>query len=152
MRDVLKLPRFGAAPRSKVAGPPAIDPVPPDATVLLLVEDEPAVRNLFSMALRREGYYVAEAQHGEEALAIAAQLPRIDLVVTDIVMPVMKGPEMARRLRAQHPDLKFVFVSGYLVSDDLGPNSHMLAKPFMRNDLVRKVIDIVGPPKQPASV
>lgn len=148
---MLKLPRFGAAPRPKKEGLPPIDPVPPDATVLLLVEDEPAVRNLFTMALRREGYYVAEAQHGEEALAVAAQLPHIDLVVTDIVMPVMKGPEMARRLRAQHPDLKFVFVSGYLVSDDLGPNSHMLAKPFMRHDLVNKVIEIVGRPKQPAT-
>lgn len=148
---MLKLPRFGAATRPKKEGLPPIEPVPPDATVLLLVEDEPAVRNLFTMALRREGYYVAEAQHGEEALAVAAQLSHIDLVVTDIVMPVMKGPEMARRLREQHPELKFVFVSGYLVSDDLGPNSHMLAKPFMRHDLVNKVIEIVGRPKQPAT-
>jgi len=120
--------------------------------VVLLVDDEPAVRNLFALALRREGYHVVEASNGVEALELATQLDHLDLVVTDIVMPVMKGPEFAMKLREARPDMKFVFVSGYLVSDDLGPNSTMLAKPFMRQDLVKKVFDVIGPANQPQTV
>jgi two-component system cell cycle sensor histidine kinase/response regulator CckA len=144
----MKFPRFGSSPATpKPDGPPVVGPIPPGATVVLLVDDEPAVRNLFAMALTREGYHVLEAGNGAEALEVAAQLDSIDLVVTDIVMPVMKGPELASRLRQRFPNLSFVFVSGYLVSDDLGPNSHMLAKPFVRQDLVKKVQDVIGPPK-----
>lgn len=69
----------------------------------------------------------------------------MDLVVTDVMMPVMRGPELAARMREQFPDLPFVFVSGYLVSDELGPNAHVLAKPFVRGDLVKLVQDIIGP-------
>jgi two-component system cell cycle sensor histidine kinase/response regulator CckA len=145
---MLKFPRFGAATATpKPDGGNTIGPIPPGATVVLLVDDEPAVRNLFALALTREGYHVIEAGNGAEALEVAKQLETIDLVVTDIVMPVMKGPELAMRLRERFPDLKFVFVSGYLVSDDLGPNSHMLAKPFVRQDLVKKVLEVVGPPR-----
>jgi len=144
----MKFPRFGHVPDSpKPDGPPVVGPIPPGATVVLLVDDEPAVRNLFALALSREGYHVLEAGNGAEALQVAAQLDAIDLVVTDIVMPVMKGPELAARLRERFPALPFVFVSGYLVSDDLGPNAHMLAKPFVRQDLVKKVLEAIGPPR-----
>lgn len=141
-------PRFGHTPSVPTPdGPPAVGPIPPGSTVVLLVDDEPAVRNLFALALRREGYHVIEAGNGAEALLAAAQLDAIDLVVTDIVMPVMKGPELAARLRERFPTLPFVFVSGYLVSDDLGPNAQMLAKPFVRQDLIKKVQDVIGPPR-----
>lgn len=145
----MKFPKFGASKPAPVAAPAPVDPGPPGATVILLVDDEPAVRNLFALALRREGYHVLEAGNGAEGLEIAAQLEHIDLVVTDVVMPVMKGPEFAAKLREQRPDTKFIFVSGYLVSDDLGANAHMLAKPFLRQDLVKKVYDVVGPPAVP---
>jgi two-component system cell cycle sensor histidine kinase/response regulator CckA len=149
----MKFPRFGSPkPTPDTPPPPVADPGPPGATVVLLVDDEPAVRNLFALALRREGYHVVEAGNGVEALELAKQLDHLDLVVTDIVMPVMKGPEFAMKLREARPDMKFVFVSGYLVSDDLGPNSSMLAKPFMRQDLVKKVFDVIGPAKQPQAV
>jgi two-component system cell cycle sensor histidine kinase/response regulator CckA len=141
---MLRFPKFGAS-KPVESAPPPVDPGPEGATVVLLVDDEQAVRNLFGLALRREGYHVVEAGDGVEALTIAEQLPRIDLVLTDVVMPVMKGPEMAQKLRERLPDMKFLFVSGYMVSDDLGPNSHMLAKPFMRQDLVKKVQDVIGP-------
>jgi two-component system, cell cycle sensor histidine kinase and response regulator CckA len=141
---MLRFPKFGASKHIESA-PAPIDPGPEGATVVLLVDDEQAVRNLFGLALRREGYHVVEAGDGVEALTIAEQLPRIDLVLTDVVMPVLKGPEMAQKLRERLPDMKFLFVSGYMVSDDLGPNSHMLAKPFMRQDLVQKVREIIGP-------
>ncbi len=143
---MLRFPKFGST-KPEPDAPPTVDAGPPGATVVLLVDDEPAVRNLFALALRREGYHVVEANDGVEALVIAERLPNIDLVVTDIVMPKMKGPEMAARLRERRPELQFVFVSGYVVSDDLGPNAHMLAKPFMRQDLIRKVFDVIGPPK-----
>lgn len=144
----MKFPLFGSSTTTpKPEDPPAVGPVPPGATVVLLVDDEPAVRHLFALSLSREGYHVVEAGNGAEALQIAAQLDAIDLVVTDIVMPVMKGPELAARLRERLPNLPFVFVSGYLVSDDLGPNAHMLAKPFVRQDLVKKVQDVIGPPR-----
>lgn len=148
---MLKFPKFGTS-KPEPAGPPPVDQGPPGATVVLLVDDEPAVRNLFGLALRREGYHVVEANNGLEALEVAKQLDHIDLVVTDIVMPAMKGPELAAKLRERLPDMKFVFVSGYLVSDDLGPNAHMLAKPFLRQDLVKKVFDVIGPPKQTQTV
>jgi two-component system cell cycle sensor histidine kinase/response regulator CckA len=144
----MKFPLFGSLTTTpKPEGSPAVGPIPPGATVVLLVDDEPAVRHLFALALSREGYHVVEAGNGAEALQVAAQLDAIDLVVTDIVMPVMKGPELAARLHERLPTLPVVFVSGYLVSDDLGPNAHMLAKPFVRQDLVKKVQDVIGPPR-----
>jgi two-component system cell cycle sensor histidine kinase/response regulator CckA len=148
----MKFPRFGSSkPAAEEPQVPVADPGPAGATVVLMVDDEPAVRNLFALALRREGYHVVEAGNGVEALELAKQLPTLDLVVSDIVMPVMKGPEFAAKLREGRPDMKFVFVSGYLVSDDLGPNSTMLAKPFMRQDLVKKVLDVIGPANQPTT-
>lgn len=146
----MKFPRFGSPKStSEEAVAPVVDSGPPGATVVLMVDDEPAVRNLFALALRREGYHVVEASNGIEALEMAKKLDTLHLVVSDIVMPVMKGPEFAAKLREVRPDMKFVFVSGYLVSDDLGPNSTMLAKPFMRQDLVNKVLDVIGPANQP---
>lgn len=143
----MKFPKFGSAKDTPAEAPPPVDPGPSGATVVLLVDDEPAVRNLFALALRREGYHVVEAGNGVEALDAAGQLPQLDLVVTDIVMPIMKGPEFANKLRETRPDMKFVFVSGYLLSDDLGANAYLLAKPFMRQDLVKKVFDVIGPPR-----
>lgn len=141
----MKFPRFGS-PKPAAVAAPLVDQGPPGATVVLLVDDEPAVRNLFALALRREGYHVLEAGNGVEALAVASHLHHLDLVVTDVVMPVMKGPEFAAKLRERLPDMKFIFVSAYLLTDDLGPNAYPLAKPFMRQALVKKVCDVVGPP------
>lgn len=122
-----------------------MEPVPADVAIILLVEDEPAVRGLFALSLRKDGYFVLEASNGAEALAVVEQAGRVDLVVTDVVMPVMKGTELASRLRETYPQLRFIFVSGYVIHDNLGPNSVLLQKPFVRQDLVRKVADILGP-------
>lgn len=144
----MKLPFFGHAEAKPVAMPPPMA-IPASATVVLMVDDEPAQRQLFAFALRREGYWVLEARNGAEALDVAAQAGRVDLVVSDVVMPVMKGPEMAERLRERFPNAQVLFVSGYLLNDELGPNAHVMQKPFVRKDLLQKVFDIVGPPKQP---
>lgn len=144
----MKLPFFGH-PSPESESPPTPQPVPRDATVVLMVDDEPAQRQLFAMALRREGYWVLEARNGKEALDIADQAGRVDLVISDVMMPIMKGPEMAERLRERFPDVRVLFVSGYL-NEDLGPNALMMQKPFVRKDLLKHVFDLVGSPKQAA--
>jgi two-component system cell cycle sensor histidine kinase/response regulator CckA len=135
-----------ANPTSKQEPPiPMIGPIPEGAAVVLLVEDEPAVRGLFAMCLRKDGYFVVEASNGSEALSVVEQVGRVDLVVTDVVMPVMKGTELAQRLREKFPSLRFIFVSGYVVHDELGPNAELLQKPFLKGDLLKRVVAILGP-------
>lgn len=81
---------------------------------ILLVEDEDAVRAFGSRALISRGYEVHEAISGVEALEVMEEYgDEIDLVVSDVVMPEMDGPTLLRELRKTHPDLKFIFVSGY---------------------------------------
>ncbi|HEX6864661.1 MAG TPA: PAS domain S-box protein, partial [Thermoanaerobaculia bacterium] len=81
---------------------------------VLLVEDESSVRELASRVLRSAGFTVTEASHGEEALERAQTLARIDLLLTDVVMPRMGGPDLAARLRPRWPGLRVVFMSGYV--------------------------------------
>src|SRR5688572_4951980 len=116
----------------------------PSTRTILLVEDEPAVKGLFSQALRREGYIVHEARNGVEALEVEKTIPHIDLLVTDVVMPYMKGPELARQLRAKQEDLKVIFVSGYVAPGDLGEHQALLQKPFVRQQLLDKVKEVLG--------
>ncbi|MEX2272631.1 MAG: response regulator [Vicinamibacterales bacterium] len=110
---------------------------------ILLVEDEPAVKGLFAQALRREGYTVHEARNGVEALEVEKTIPHVDLLVTDVVMPYMKGPELVRQLHETHPDLKVIFVSGYVAPGDLGPHQALLQKPFVRQLLLDKVKEVL---------
>lgn len=118
-----------------------------DATTkatILLVEDEPAVKGLFSQALRKDGYAVHEARNGVEALEVEKEIERLDVLVTDVVMPYMKGPELARQLRAKQPDLKIIFVSGYVAPGDLGEHHALLQKPFVRQQLLDKVEEVLA--------
>ena len=137
-----KLSQPAPKPESKM---PLVAPVPDGVPIVLLVEDEPAVRGLFAMCLRKDGYFVMEASNGAEALNIVEQTGRVDLVVTDVVMPIMKGTELAHRLREKFPTLRFIFVSGYVVHDELGPNAELLQKPFLKGDLLKRVVAILGP-------
>lgn len=111
---------------------------------ILLVEDEPAVKGLFSQALKKEGYTVHEARNGVEALEVEKEIAHLDVLVTDVVMPYMKGPELARQLRAKQPDLKVIFVSGYVAPGDLGEHQALLQKPFVRQQLIDKVKEVLG--------
>lgn len=117
---------------------------PAKPTNILLVEDEPAVKGLFAQALRREGYTVHEARNGVEALEVEKTIEHVDVLITDVVMPYMKGPELARHLRAKQPDLKVIFVSGYVAPGDLGPHQALLQKPFVRQQLIEKVKEVLG--------
>jgi len=112
---------------------------------LLLVEDEYAVRQAAAEFLRRQGYQVIEAKDGLDALAVAARHPsKIDIIVTDVVMPNMSGGELAKALARVRPDARFLFVSGYAgktVLDhkvvDLEMN--FLQKPYTLRQLSAKI-------------
>ncbi|QNE30972.1 response regulator [Sphingomonas sp. NBWT7] len=95
---------------------PAAKPKPAEmwgTGTVLLVEDEDMVRAVAERALTRQGYTVLTAENGEVALELIAEHPRFDLLVSDVVMPAMDGPTMARHVRARYPDLPILFMSGY---------------------------------------
>ena len=116
---------------------------------MLLVEDEDPVRMFSSRALKNKGYRVIEAPSGEAALAILAKGDeRIDLVVTDVVMPKMDGPTLVKELRSTHPDMKVIFISGYTEDSfrkRLGDERdiHFLPKPFSLKQLAGKVKEVL---------
>jgi len=116
---------------------------------VLFVEDESMVRELAVATLRMNGYTVVEAANGEEGLRAARQHEgKIDLVLTDVVMPVMGGKEMTDSLRNSHPDVKIIFSSGY-AEDALGhhevlrPGIAFLQKPYLTTALARKVREVL---------
>jgi signal transduction histidine kinase/ActR/RegA family two-component response regulator len=111
---------------------------------VLIAEDEEAVRELASQFLKSAGYKVLTATDGIEALTIAERSGEpIHVLITDIVMPNMRGPELAKRLKPLHADLKVVYMSGYLEhekgSEEFLEGGFFLQKPFSRDTLVRKV-------------
>jgi CheY-like chemotaxis protein len=85
---------------------------PPAGTTILIVDDEESVLKLLRTILTHAGYAVIEAANGRQALEKLAQPPRVDLMITDIVMPEQEGLEMLRALRRQRPDLKVIAISG----------------------------------------
>jgi two-component system, cell cycle sensor histidine kinase and response regulator CckA len=115
---------------------------------VLVVEDEDMVRAVAERALVRQGYVVETACDGEEALALFAEGKRYDLVVSDVVMPNMDGPTMARNLRGQFGDIRLLFMSGYAeeqlretISLD---NVSFLAKPFSVQQIAEAVHDALA--------
>lgn len=111
---------------------------------ILLVEDEPPVRQLFATALMRAGYRVLEARNGQEALDLFDEQPsEVQLLLTDMRMPLMGGAELARHLRAKSPALKLLCISGYPGSDHDNLGADFLAKPFSRDDLLAKVREVL---------
>jgi len=110
---------------------------------VLVVEDEEAVRELAAEFMKSAGYRVLTARDGREALEVAKRAGPIRVLVTDIVMPNMRGPELAKHMKASSKDLKIIFMSGYLEfnkgSDEFVEGSHFLQKPFSRDTLVKKV-------------
>jgi two-component system cell cycle sensor histidine kinase/response regulator CckA len=116
---------------------------------VLLVEDEPMVRNVAERALSRHGYQVITASNGEDALEIIARNEPIDLLISDVVMPGMDGPTMVREARQTRPDLKILFMSGYAEeqlrkSIDI-ENVNFLPKPFSVTELAEAARRAVMP-------
>ena len=118
---------------------------------VLLVEDEPSVRGLAARVLRNQGYEVLEAVNGDEALQIANRHKgKIDLLLTDVVMPQIGGKELYDQLKPMRADLKVLFTSGYtetaiLHQGELPPGVAFLQKPFSPIFLTHKVREILDP-------
>jgi two-component system cell cycle sensor histidine kinase/response regulator CckA len=145
--EVDAIAEVGARPEAPAAQQPE------DLTgsaVILLVEDEEAVRRGGKRMLETRGYTVHEAGSGVEALAIMEELDgKVDIVVSDVVMPEMDGPTLLGELRKTYPDLKFIFVSGYAedaFARNLPPDAKFgfLPKPFSLKQLavvVKETLD-----------
>lgn len=135
-----------------LATPEVFRVLPGGTETLLLVEDEPAVRALAASALRGRGYTVLEAANGAEALRTAQDhAEEVALLITDVVMPLLGGKELADRLQATRPDMKVLYVSGYTENTVvhhgvLEPGISFLSKPFTPASLARKVRDILDDP------
>jgi len=114
---------------------------------VLLVEDEDMVRAVAERSLVRQGYTVVTAADGEEGLTIIRQDPAFDLVVSDVVMPTMDGPAMARAIREFAPDIPVLFMSGYAESqlrDEIDiERMHFIPKPFSVAQIVAKVGEVL---------
>jgi DNA-binding NtrC family response regulator len=115
---------------------------------ILLVEDEDQVRTVARDILRRNGYQVIEARNAGEAILLTESSPVLDLLLTDVVMPQMSGPVLAKRLAATRPEMKILCMSGY--TDDsvvrhgvLDTSIAYLQKPFTLDTLTRKVREVL---------
>jgi len=115
---------------------------------VLLVEDEPALRVLAAESLRKLGYNVLQAANSLEALAVAdGYIGHIGIVVTDVVMPRLGGPELVARLREKRDGFSVIFMSGYtevaaLENSKIGRDEVLLNKPFSTEVLARKIRDV----------
>ncbi|HOI54342.1 MAG TPA: response regulator, partial [Phycisphaerae bacterium] len=112
---------------------------------ILVVEDDPTVRHLIVEVLRRSGYSVLEAGCADEALPLGNHYQHdIHLLVSDVVMPGLQGPDLARRLRAVRPAMRILFVTGYaenaaIADRNLPTDAALLTKPFGPAEVLRAV-------------
>lgn len=114
---------------------------------VLLVEDEPALRSLAAASLKKLGYTVLEASNGVEALKVADSAGGIEVVITDVIMPQMGGPELVQKLRAKQRDVAVILMSGYteataLEHTNIGSDVVLLNKPFSAETLAIKIQDL----------
>jgi CheY-like chemotaxis protein len=111
--------------------------------VVLVADDDDAVRALIARILRGSGYTVLEARTSDEALALGDDL---ELLVADLVMPSIGGVELADAMRARIPGLHVLFTSGYCrIGNSFGPDDPLLAKPFTAAELLQRVRQLIDP-------
>ena len=127
--------------RARSLSPPATG----GETILLLDDDRP-VLNATTRILKGLGYVVLPALTPDEAIQIARTHPsRLDLLITDVVMPGRSGPQTAKEIQATLPDLPVLYVSGYAKNAlSLAESAHVLPKPFSRIELAAKVREVLG--------
>ncbi|RDD35097.1 Blue-light-activated protein [Wolbachia endosymbiont of Cylisticus convexus] len=118
--------------------------------IILLIEDEGSVREPIARALKRKGFDVIEASMGSKALEIISKKSQhIDLIITDVIMPEVSGPEIVKEALIHRPNINVIFISGYaedafLKSDDINiEDFHFLPKPFTLNELGNKVQSVL---------
>jgi PAS domain S-box-containing protein len=144
----IRLPRVAAAATDAAPVAPTADRAPDSTETILLVEDQPEVRRVAKRALEAGGYRVLEAADGVAALECLQQPEeRIQLLLTDVVMPTMSGRQLANAARAIAPSLQIVFMSGY--TDDaivregiVEGHFDFIRKPFLPADLLARVREV----------
>ncbi|SFK68972.1 response regulator [Methylocapsa palsarum] len=119
----------------------------PDKRVVLVVEDDPVIKDLLAHELELSGYFVVTAINGEDAAQILPATPRIDLLVTDIRMPGrIDGWTLARLAREKSPQLPVIYTSGYSPLQGMEvENSVFLRKPYRTSDILKSIDQVMGP-------
>jgi CheY-like chemotaxis protein len=136
--------------REELPAPPAIlSQVPGGSETILVVEDQPELRELIGRILKKAGYEVLTACDGKEALGIGKEREwKIGLILTDMIMPGMSGPELAEPLLKLNPGMRVLYMSGYagdLVARDRGldPGMPFIQKPFTSVNLIGRIREIL---------
>ena len=135
-----------AKPERKITPPPSAAVT--KTSKILIIEDDRAVRETTVRLLSRAGFHVAAAEDRRGALAALLAPERIDLVVTDVIMPELSGPELVRILRQERPDLAALYVSGYageaLHEHGLSQDDAFLQKPYMPGVLISRIRELLA--------
>ena len=148
----LYLPRHAAPPEPVAPPPPLAAPAPAASGIVLLVDDEDALRQLAERLLVRRGWTVLSAEDATMALDLLAEAPTIDAIITDLVMPGMDGAALVREVRARlgRPDLPAILVSGYAeagLRDQIGTVATIfLPKPYRLGELADKLAELTRAP------
>jgi DNA-binding NtrC family response regulator len=128
-----------------------MDPTRPEALTVLVADDEAGVRQFCAEVLEEQGYRVLVAENGRYALEVAAahQSP-IHLLLSDVMMPELDGPDLAKQLRLVRPDIRVVFMSAYRGSmAALTYGYPFLQKPFPPDRLIQVIHDVLAQPSMP---
>ena len=144
-------PRVEAVPEGQLVRAPA-DSARSGTETILVAEDQPDLRWMICQYLQELGYSVLETKDGTDAAALAEQYKgRIDVLLTDVVMPGMRGPEVAKRLASTRPGMKVIYMSGYTEGGfesggegQLGETASLLQKPFRLDHLASKIREVLG--------
>jgi len=149
------LPRLGAPASQPDPDPEPTPTMPAGKGTILVVEDEEMLRRLVANLLESNGYHLLTAHSAEDALRRCQEHPgRIDLLLTDIVMPGKSGRELAALAAERYPELKVIYMSGYMDDDVVrrgvsAAEVHFLQKPFTLAHLAQMVRDVLGEPELP---
>lgn len=130
----------GAAPRTAA-----------EAKTILVVDDYRSLCEMFAVVLRPRGYHVLTASSCEEAKALARENARIDVLLTDIEMPQMRGDELALWFRAARPETRVLFMSSQTSVREAFDSVHFLQKPFRAEALVSKVREVLNHSSVPSA-
>jgi two-component system, cell cycle sensor histidine kinase and response regulator CckA len=139
-----------AAPATEPTRESPVETAQSGMETILVAEDQPDLRWMICQFLQSLGYSVLEATDGRDAVALAEQYKgAIDAVLTDVVMPHLRGPEVARRLAASRPDIKIIYMSGYTegevdVVNEAEPEIPLLQKPFELDFLAAKIREVLA--------
>jgi two-component system, cell cycle sensor histidine kinase and response regulator CckA len=126
-----------------------MDVIVPGCRTILVAEDEPMILKMTTTMLERLGYIVLAASIPSQAIRMSKESDtKIDLVITDVIMPEMNGTELVERLLANQPGVKYLYMSGYtanIIADQgvLEEGTFFLQKPFSQKELAAKVLEVL---------